>query len=334
VSLIKPWLNMNKVIETQNTAFPGDIKPFTHILAEHGLELRRGKTTTLQINTGLLCNQTCAHCHLDAGPHRPESMDAVTAGHVIDYATENRFETIDITGGSPELNPHISMLVSELRKHTPRLLFRSNLSALNNGRNDDLMGLLQKNRVVIVSSFPSINQSQSDVQRGEGVFVKSIDALQRLNSLGYGSAEKGLELNLVSNPTGAFLPPSQDQTATWFRQTLRRKWGITFTNLYCFANVPLGRFRKWLKNSGNLNPYLERLVSAFNPCAGRGIMCKSLISVSWDGYLYDCDFNLAAGLPMNRRKTHITDMQGTPLPGTPIALADHCYTCMAGTGFT
>jgi len=325
---------MNKHFATDDTVFSGQIKPFAQTLAGHGLEIRREETSTLQINTGLVCNQSCAHCHLDAGPHRPESMDLITAEQVIDYASRNRFETIDITGGAPELNPHISMLVSELRKHTSRLLFRSNLSALNNGQNDDLMGLLQKNRVVIVSSFPSINQSQSDVQRGEGVFVKSIDALQRLNSLGYGSAENGLELDLVSNPAGAFLPPSQEQAAKRFRQTLQRKWDITFNNLYCFANVPLGRFRKWLKYSGNLNPYLEHLISAFNPCSAGGVMCKSLISVSWDGYLYDCDFNLAAGLPMNRRKTHISEMQGKPLPDTSIALADHCYTCMAGTGFT
>ncbi|WP_291323529.1 arsenosugar biosynthesis radical SAM (seleno)protein ArsS [Desulfonatronospira sp.] len=309
-------------------------KPISQILARHGLNLTREKTTCLQINTGLVCNQSCAHCHLEAGPYRLESMDLITAEQVIEYAARNSFETIDITGGAPELNPNISTLIAELGKYTQKLMFRSNLSALNNRQNDQLMELLRDNRAVIVASLPSLNQGQTDSQRGNQVFARSIEALQRLNSLGYGKDGCELVLDLVSNPTGAFFPPSQEQAEKKFRQTLHRKWGITFNNLYCFANVPLGRFRKWLKSSGNLDPYLERLASAFNPCAARGVMCKSLICVSWDGYLYDCDFNLAAGLPMNRRKTHITDMQRKPLAGTPIALADHCYTCMAGTGFT
>jgi radical SAM/Cys-rich protein len=185
-----------------------------------------------------------------------------------------------------------------------------------------------------VASLPSLNQAQTDSQRGSRVFERSIETLQKLNSLGYGKNGNKLQLDLVSNPAGAFLPPSQEQAAKRYRQTLHQKWGITFNNFYCFANVPLGRFRKWLKESGNFEPYLERLAAAFNPCASGGVMCKSLISVSWDGYLYDCDFNLAVGLPMNRRKTHISEMQGIPLPGTSIAFADHCYTCMAGSGFT
>ncbi len=303
-------------------------------LAGHGLEIRREETSTLQINTGHVCNQSCAHCHLEAGPRRRESMDLITAQQVIDYASRNRFETVDITGGAPELNPHIGMLISELGKHAQRLMFRSNLSALNNGQNDHLMDLLRDNRAVIVASLPSLNQGQTDSQRGDRVFTRSIEALRKLNSQGYGKNGSKLQLDLVSNPTGAFLPLSQEQVAKRYRQALHEKWGVGFNNLYCFANVPLGRFRKWLKISGNLEPYLERLAAAFNPCAAGGVMCKTLMSVSWDGYLYDCDFNLAAGLPMNRRKTHITDMQGTPLPGTPIALADHCYTCMAGSGFT
>ncbi len=327
-------LNMNKHIATDDTVFSAQIKPFARILAEHGLDFKRAKTTCLQINTGLVCNQSCAHCHLEAGPFRGESMDLTTARQVIDYASKNRFEIIDITGGAPELNPHIAMLIAGLGRYTPRLMFRSNLSALNNGQNDDLMALLRDNRAVIVASLPSLNQSQTDSQRGNRVFAGSIEALQKLNSLGYGKDGSKLELDLVSNPTGAFLPPSQEQAAKRYRQTLHRKWGVTFNNFYCFANVPLGRFSKWLKKSGNLDSYLEQLAVAFNPCAAGGVMCKSLISVSWDGSLYDCDFNLAAGLPMNRRKTHISDMQGRPLPGTPINFGDHCYACMAGTGFT
>ena len=325
---------MNKHFAINDTVFSVQIKPFAQTLAEHGLDLKRAKTTCLQINTGLVCNQSCAHCHLEAGPFRRESMDLTTARQVIDYASKNRFEIIDITGGAPELNPHIAMLVAGLGRYTPRLMFRSNLSALNNGQNDDFMTLLRDNRAVIVASLPSLNQGQTDSQRGNRVFARSIETLQKLNSLGYGKDGSKLELDLVSNPTGAFLPPSQEQATKRYRETLHRKWGVTFSNLYCFANVPLGRFRKWLKESGNFESYQEKLVAAFNPCAAGGVMCKSLISVSWDGYLYDCDFNLAAGLHMNRRKTHISDMQGMPLPGTPITFADHCYACIAGTGFT
>ena len=325
---------MNTVHSTNQLLPSRNLRPMGQVLEKHGLELKREKTTFLQINTGLVCNQSCAHCHLEAGPHRRESMDLTTVSQIIDYASRNRFETIDITGGAPELNPHISMLVTELVKHTPRLMFRSNLSALNNGLNDKLMELLRENRAVIVASLPSLNQGQTDSQRGNRIFTRSIEALQRLNSLGYGNNGSNLVLDLVSNPTGAFLPPSQKQAAKRYRQTLHRKWGVSFNNLYCFANVPLGRFRKWLISSGNLEAYLERLAAAFNPCAAGGVMCKTLMSVSWDGYLYDCDFNLAAGLAMNRRKIHITDMQGTPLSGTPIAVADHCYACMAGSGFT
>jgi radical SAM/Cys-rich protein len=325
---------MNTADFTNQQISSRNLKPMGQVLAELGLDLKREKTTFLQINTGLACNQSCAHCHLEAGPHRRESMDLTTAGQVIDYASKNRFETIDITGGAPELNPHISMLIAELGKYAQRLMFRSNLSALNNGQNNKLMELLRDNRVVIVASLPSLNQAQTDSQRGSRVFERSIEALQKLNSLGYGKNGNKLQLDLVSNPAGAFLPPSQEQAAKRYRQTLHRKWGITFNNFYCFANVPLGRFRNWLKKSINLDSYMDLLAASFNPCAAGGVMCKNLISISWDGYLYDCDFNLAAGLPMNRRKTHITDMQGTPLPGTPIALADHCYTCMAGSGFT
>ena len=325
---------MNTVHSTNQLLPSRNLRPMGQVLEKHGLELKREKTTFLQINTGLVCNQSCAHCHLEAGPHRRESMDLTTVSQIIDYASRNRFETIDITGGAPELNPHISMLVTELVKHTPRLMFRSNLSALNNGLNDKLMELLRENRAVIVASLPSLNQGQTDSQRGNIIFTRSIEALQRLNSLGYGNNGSNLVLDLVSNPAGAFLPPSQKQTTKRYRQTLHRKWGVSFNNLYCFANVPLGRFRKWLISSGNLEAYLERLATAFNPCAAGGVMCKTLMSVSWDGYLYDCDFNLAAGLHMNRCKTHIIDMQRKPLAGTPIALADHCYACMAGSGFT
>jgi len=196
------------------------------------------------------------------------------------------------------------------------------------------MELCKKHRVVIVASFPSLDPSQAESQRGEGTFQDSIAVLKRLNSLGYGQEGSGLELDLVSNPTGAFLPPSQAQAEKRFRQELERKWGIVFNHLFTFANVPLGRFRSWLKRSGNYQKYMEKLASHFNPGAVEGLMCRTLVSVSWDGYLYDCDFNLAERLPMDGRKIHVSEMVAPPEPGTPIAVSDHCYACTAGTGFT
>jgi len=310
------------------------VEPFRQTLFRHGLNLARGKTTTLQINVGLLCNQSCRHCHLRAGPGRKENMDTETADTVIAYAKRSRFEAIDITGGAPELNPNIVRLVEGLSPQSPKLMFRSNLSALNDGKRGPLMELLKDKRVVIVASFPSLNEAQADSLRGDGIFEKSIDALQKLNGLGYGHEETGLELDLVCNPTGAFLPSPQDQVTKRFREVLLKKWGIVFNNLYAFANVPLGRFRRWLEETGNLESYMGRLASSFNACAVEGLMCRTLVSVSWDGYVYDCDFNLARGLHMGKRKTHVSEMAGPPPEGSPIGVADHCYTCTAGPGFT
>lgn len=310
------------------------VDPFSQTLTRHGLQLVRGKTRTLQINVGLVCNQACRHCHLNAGRDRKESMDANTVQEVLSYAERGRFETIDITGGAPELNPHIDLLIERCSAMAPRVMFRSNLSALNDGTRDHLMDLLRSCRAEIVASFPSLNHTQADAQRGEGVFRKSIETLQRLNTMGYGEEGSGLELDLVSNPAGAFLPPTQEQTEKRFRKVLQRKWGIHFNHLFCFANVPLGRFRRWLLQSGNLETYLRKLATGFNPCAVDGLMCRNLVSISWDGYLFDCDFNLAGGLPMGGQKRHVSEAAGPPEPGSPIAVGDHCYTCVSGSGFS
>ena len=310
------------------------IEPFRQTLATHDLKMERDQTTTLQINMGLLCNQTCRHCHLGAGPGRRENMNSETIAQIGDYVERCSFEVIDITGGAPELNHNLSGLIERLSLLAPRIMIRSNLSVLNDGRRDHLFELFKEYGVVIVASFPSLNQAQTESQRGTGVFKMSIAALKKLNAFGYGADGSGLELNLVSNPTGAFLPSSQSETEKRFRQVLSKKYEIVFNNLFTFANVPLGRFRDWLLNSGNLDRYMEKLSSGFNPCAVEGVMCRTMVSVSWDGYLYDCDFNLARGIYMGGRKTHITEMAGVPEPDNPIAVADHCYTCTAGTGFT
>jgi len=309
-----------------------DIAPFQLMLSQKGLQLNRKQTETLQINVGLLCNQKCRHCHLNAGPDRKESMDRETLEALVEYARRSRFEVIDITGGAPELNPHITDMIENFSKLASRLMFRCNLSALYEKAR--LAETLKSHSAVIVASLPSLNESQTDAQRGQGIFRKSIDMLRHLNDMGYGQKGSGLELCLVSNPAGAFLPPSQAQTEKHFHHILKKKQGIVFSSLFNFANVPLGRFRKWLVTSGNFEKYMERLVSAFNPCSLEGVMCRTLVSVSWDGYLYDCDFNLAKGIFMGGGKTHVSEMPGPPEPGSPVAVADHCYTCTAGSGFT
>jgi radical SAM/Cys-rich protein len=261
-------------------------------------------------------------------------MDLETADQVMDYAQRSSFELIDITGGAPELNPSLVYLIKRLAPLTPRIMVRTNLSALNDGRRDYLFGVFKDYRVVVVASLPSINEAQADSQRGLGMFQKSIAALKRLNAEGYGVEGSGLELDLVSNPTGAFLPSSQSEAEKRFRKVLKQKWGISFNHFFNFANVPLGRFRQWLAQSGNLGKYLEKLASSFNPCAIEGLMCRNIVSVAWDGYLFDCDFNLARGLYLGGRRIHVSKMPGPPAEGMPIAVADHCYTCTAGAGFT
>ncbi len=310
------------------------VEPFRQTLAKHGLSLTRGKTTTLQINVGLLCNQACRHCHLEAGPNSKEIMTKETVEQVVAMAQKFPFEVIDITGGAPEMNPNLADVIQRLTPLTPRLMLRSNLTALAHEEGDHLIDLCKQSRVVIVASFPSLNEAQAESQRGKGVFQESIDVLKKLNGLGYGRVGSGLELNLVSNPTGAFVPSSQEQLEKRFCQVLEKKWGIVFNNLFAFANAPLGRFRQWLEKSGNLESYLRKLASSFNPCAIEGLMCRSLISVSWDGYIYDCDFNQAAGLFTGGKKTHISELGQLPEPGEPIAVSHHCYTCTAGAGFT
>ncbi|MFC1875809.1 arsenosugar biosynthesis radical SAM (seleno)protein ArsS [Thermodesulfobacteriota bacterium] len=322
------------MLEPKDTISEVKIDPFHLMLSSHGLEIKRDQTRTLQINVGFKCNQKCQHCHLDAGPERTENMTRETMLAVVDYARRNHFDMIDITGGAPELNSHVEELIEQMAALVPRVMFRSNLSALNSGKRQGLMQVLKANQVVVVASLPSLNASQTESQRGKGIFDISIEALLKLNRLSYGLEGSGLELNLVSNPSGAFLPAAQDQTEKRFRRILEKNWGIHFNNLFSFANVPLGRYREWLIRSGNFALYMEKLASSFNPCAVSDVMCRTMVSISWDGYLYDCDFNIARGIYMGGRKIHVSEMKDHPEPGSVIATADHCYACTAGSGFT
>lgn len=309
-------------------------RAFHETLERHGFSLVRGTVRTLQINTGFLCNLACRHCHLEAGPLRAEVMSRPTMEAVVSLARRFPFPTIDITGGAPELVPDLPFLIGRLSRLTSRLLLRSNLSALSDPEREELLGLCVSRRVSLIVSFPSTNLSRTDSQRGRGAGEAGIAMLRRLNALGYGREGTGLELGIVSNPTGAFLPPDQEQAERRFKSEMLRKWGISFHRLYTFANVPMGRFRRWLVDSGNLDRYLSALADGFNPCTVEGLMCRSLLSVAWDGTLYDCDFNLAAGRFLGERRVHVSDLRELPPPGSPIEVGEYCYACTAGSGFT
>ena len=310
-----------------------EIEPFSSHLDRLGFRLTRQITTTLQINLGFLCDQRCLHCHHEAGPDRRESMGSRTIEDVVAFAGRGRFQVIDITGGAPEMNPLLPNLLQRLSPLTARLMIRPNLTSLNNGKGG-LLDLLKNYRVVILVSFPSLDRNELETQRGKGVYSKSIAALKRLNDSGFGRKGSGLELNLISNPTEACLPKSQEEEEGRFRQELKKRWNVEFNRLFAFTNVPLGRFQHWLSQWGKEEDYLRMLVKNFTPLTLDGLMCRSLVSVSWDGYLYDCDFNLARKLPMGHQWIHVSEMEAPPAPGTPIAVSDHCYACTAQSGFT
>jgi radical SAM/Cys-rich protein len=306
---------------------------FQQVLAAHALHLTRGAATTLQINVGRLCNLACRHCHLDAGPGRREVMSPATMDQVVSLARRRPFRVIDITGGAPELVPGIATFLARLVPLAPRIMLRTNLLLLLAEENRDLLTVCREQKIVLVASFPSTNKGQTEAQRGMGVWDSSIRVLRELNGLGYGKAGTGLELYLVSNPAGAFLPVAQCTAERKFRADLARKWGIDISGLFTFANVPLGRFRTWLQDSGNYDAYMAKLVEGFNPATIDGLMCRTMISVSWDGFLYDCDFNLAAGLPYSGEPVHVSALADLPA-GLPVMTDDFCFACTAGSGFT
>lgn len=307
---------------------------FADSLEKHGLKLERDNTTTLQINLGLLCDLACRHCHLSAGPERTEIMDWPTMQQVIAYAERVPFQAIDITGGAPELVPELPELIKALSPLTSRLILRTNLTALSRPDKVHLLELFREHRVILIASFPATNSGQLEAQRGSGVMDSSLAMLKQLNEIGYGVADSGLELHLVANPSGAFMPTEQEQAERKFKQDMARKWELSFNQLYLFANAPLGRFLDWLDRSDNLRNYMEKLIGGFNPCTVDGLMCRNLVSVAWDGTLYDCDFNLAAGLPLSGQRIHISELDSIPEKGQPIAVGEHCYACTAGSGFT
>ncbi|CUQ66492.1 arsenosugar biosynthesis radical SAM (seleno)protein ArsS [Candidatus Nitrospira inopinata] len=313
---------------------PSGPSPFDLRLREAGLfPLHATGITVLQINVGKLCNQTCRHCHVDAGPDRPESMSRETAEQCLAALARTDIPTVDLTGGAPELNPNFRRLVEQARALGRHVIDRCNLSVLLLPSQADLAHFLAEHRVEIIASLPSFRAGQTDTQRGEGVFEKSMEALRLLNQAGYGRPESGLVLNLVHNPVGAFLPPKQSALEAQFKRELRAKHGVEFNRLYTITNMPISRFLAFLLESGNYEQYMTRLANAFNPIAAAGVMCRYTLSVGWDGTLYDCDFNQMLDLPVSHgAPRHIRDFDPTRLHRRQIVTRNHCYGCTAGTG--
>ncbi len=289
--------------------------------------------SVLQVNVGKLCNQTCHHCHVDAGPDRIESMSRETAEQCMDALAATDIPTVDITGGAPELNLNFRWLVEQARRLNRHVLDRCNLTVLLLPSQQHLAGFLADHQVEIVASLPYYRASQTDAQRGDGVFDKSIEAIRILNRLGYGQPGSGLVLNLVYNPVGAFLPPKQEPTEALFKRELSTRFGLMFNRLYTITNMPISRFLEFLIESGNYDGYMERLANAFNPVAAAEVMCRSTLSVGWDGTLYDCDFNQMLDLPVDHgAPTHIRDFDPARLHRRRIVTRNHCYGCTAGSG--
>jgi len=296
-------------------------------------ELRAAGVGTLQVNLGWRCNHSCKHCHLQAGPDRVEEMDRETVQAVIAAVAKSRIPTVDLTGGAPELNPHFLYLVESLSEQGVRLIDRCNLTILLEPGMEALPEFLARHRVELVCSLPSFQEETVDRLRGAGTFRKSLEALRRLNEAGYGGEDPDLVLNLMANPAGAYFPAAQADLEARFRQELGQRHRLRFHHLYTLFNMPIGRFRDFLERSGNYRRYLDRLAVSFNPATVPGLMCRHLLSVAWDGRLYDCDFNQALDLPLQPDLPQtIRDFDMEALRHRPIRLGDHCYGCTAGSG--
>lgn len=296
--------------------------------------LRAGATDILQVNVGYMCNQTCKHCHVDAGPDRKEIMTRETMQWCLGALRNSDIGTVDITGGAPEMNPHFRWFVEQAAGMGRHVMVRCNLTILTvNPKYRELPAFYAQHGVGVVSSLPYYSASHTDRQRGEGVFEGSLEALRMLNAVGYGQEGTGLTLNLVYNPNGAFLPGAQLQLEKDFKRQLETRYGIRFNSLFCITNMPISRFLDYLIRSGNYEAYMEKLVASFNPAAAAGVMCRGTVSVGWDGWLYDCDFNQMLALRLHAPGSeHIRDFARSALEGRPIVVNRHCFGCTAGAG--
>ncbi|MBC7918571.1 MAG: arsenosugar biosynthesis radical SAM protein ArsS [Rhodoferax sp.] len=297
--------------------------------------LRRAQVTTLQVNLGYKCNQSCLHCHVNAGPNRTEMMDKATIEQVLQALVVRDIDTLDLTGGAPELNDHFRYLVTKARQLGVKVIDRCNLTILSEPGQESLAEFLAAQDVEVVASMPCYSVTNVDRQRGEGVFDRSIAGLQALNALGYGQEGSSLVLNLVYNPQGAVLPPPQSALEADYKRELMQHFNIRFNQLFALTNMPIQRFGSTLVSKGTFADYMQLLRSAYQPHNLPTVMCRSMVSVDWQGYLYDCDFNQMLGLPTTlgpRARAHLTDLLEHDPAGGTIRVADHCYGCTAGQG--
>ena len=313
----------------------GDLPKFNDKIAEtEQFPIKAKPLEILQINLGYMCNQVCEHCHVDAGPDRKEIMTRETMQQCLEVIKTTSAHTIDLTGGAPEMNPDFRWFVEEAANAGIKdFIVRSNLTIIRaNKKYHDLPEFFKKHNIHVVSSMPHWTRGKTDKQRGAGVFDKSIEALKTLNAVGYGMPESALKLDLVYNPSGAFLPGDQTAMEKEFKKALMEDFGIAFHNLFTITNLPISRFLDYLIASDNYEDYMYQLVDAFNPLAVTNVMCKNTLSVSWDGHLYDCDFNQMLNLKVNSKIKHISDYNAQLLTGRSIITSQHCYGCTAGAG--
>jgi radical SAM/Cys-rich protein len=296
--------------------------------------IKRTKLKTVQVNVGYRCNQSCLHCHVNAGPKRKEAMNRETADLILTYLRQSGAETLDVTGGAPELNANFRYLVTEARNLGVHVMDRCNLTVLDEPGQEDTAEFLAEHRVEVVASLPCYLKENVEGQRGKGVFDNSIAVIKKLNSLGYAQENSGLLLNLVYNPTGPYLPPSQDILESDYKRELA-KYDVAFNNLYTLTNMPIARFGSSLISNNQFNDYMILLKQAHQDSNLHNLMCRTLVSVDWQGYVYDCDFNQMLGIPLpirNKPRPHLRDLMNFDLEGNAIAVADHCYGCTAGQG--
>ena len=313
----------------------GELPTFSEKLRAHQIgSINPKKLEILQLNIGYMCNQVCAHCHVDAGPDRKEKMSIETMLQCLEVAKNHKIQTLDITGGAPEMHPDFCWFIEKTSEvDIPEVIVRSNLTILRaNKKYYSYPSFFKEHGLHIISSLPFYRRGKTDRQRGDGVFNKSIEALQKLNEVGYGIEGTGLEIDLVYNPLGAYLPRGQQELETEFKQALYEDFGITFNNLFCITNLPISRFLDFLIASENFEGYMTKLVNAFNPHTVENLMCTNTISVSYDGYLYDCDFNQMLELKVASKSKHISDFDIYSLQNRKICISQHCYGCTAGAG--
>lgn len=296
--------------------------------------IKRGQLETLQVNLGYLCNQSCLHCHVNAGPTRKENMQEETIENVIRFLRDNNIKKLDLTGGAPELNPYFRHLVTEADSMGIHIIDRCNLTVLHEQGQEDTVDFLAQHKVEVVASLPCYLEENVDGQRGDGVFQTSIAAIKLLNLSGYGIEGSGLELNLMYNPVGAHLPPAQCQLEQDYKRELNNRYAVTFNNLYTLTNMPIKRFGSTLISKGTFEKYMNLLKGAYQNTNLETVMCRSLVSIDWQGYVYDCDFNQMLDLPLTEKgkKMHLNDITNENMDKRDIMIADHCYGCTAGQG--